>query len=496
MLAPWVVEEMKSADLDDKRLNVRLQEVLTALAERPTASIPAACGGHAETAAAYRFFDNAKATFERVLAPHCQRTRERIASQAVVLLIQDTTELDFTRPEQSMEGAGFLDGSSRRGAFLHPLIAFTTDGTPLGTCWAKAWTRDEPLDETQQQYDQRRKHRPLEEKESLRWLEGLQEAREVAQAAPQTQCVCIGDSESDIYELFVEPRGERPVQWIVRACQDRALVVPPADSNADFDTETTRHLRAAVEQQPVLFMQEICVRGRRTKFGCKLPQRKQPRQSRQTQVEVRAATVVLRAPPRSGQAKLPPATVNVVQVREVAPPDGDVPVEWLLVTTLPVSTVEEVRAIVGYYTVRFLIEVLFHVLKSGCRVEERRFEHIARMLPCVAVYLIVAWRTLMLCRLGRSCPDLDCQAMFDPAEWKSVWMAVKRRPAPRRPPRLGELIPLIAQLGGYVNYPNRKDPPGPETVWRGLQRMYDLALAWNTFGPGTQTAKENEETCV
>src|SRR6188768_2262792 len=229
MLAPWVVEEMNSADLDDKRLNVRLQEVLTALAERPTASIPAACGGHAETAAAYRFFDNAKATFERVLAPHCQRTRERIASQAVVLLIQDTTELDFTRPEQSMEGAGFLDGSSRRGAFLHPLIAFTTDGTPLGTCWAKAWTRDEPLDETQQQYDQRRKHRPLEEKESLRWLEGLQEAREVAQAAPQTQCVCIGDSESDIYELFVEPRGERPVQWIVRACQDRALVVPPAD---------------------------------------------------------------------------------------------------------------------------------------------------------------------------------------------------------------------------------------------------------------------------
>ena len=145
MLAPWVVEEMKSTDLKDKRLNERLEAVLTALGERPTASIPAACGGHAETAAAYRLFDNEKVTFERVLASHCQRTRERITAQPVVLLIQDTTELDFTRPEQTMEGAGFLDGSARRGAFLHPLIAFTSDGTPLGTCWAKAWTRDEPM---------------------------------------------------------------------------------------------------------------------------------------------------------------------------------------------------------------------------------------------------------------------------------------------------------------------------------------------------------------
>ena len=141
MLAPWAVEEMKSADLNDKRLNRRLEELLSGLGERPTASIPAACGGHAEMVAAYRFFDNDKVTFERVLAAHCERTRQRVAAQPVVLLIQDTTELDFTRPEQAMEGAGFLDGSARRGAYLHPLVAFTPDGTPLGTCWARVWTR-------------------------------------------------------------------------------------------------------------------------------------------------------------------------------------------------------------------------------------------------------------------------------------------------------------------------------------------------------------------
>ena len=115
MLAPWVSEEMKSAQLSDERLNRRLEEVLSALAERPTASIPAACGGHAEMAAAYRFFNNDKVTFDRVLESHIERTCERVATQPVALLIQDTTELDFTRPALPMEGAGYLDNSPRRG---------------------------------------------------------------------------------------------------------------------------------------------------------------------------------------------------------------------------------------------------------------------------------------------------------------------------------------------------------------------------------------------
>lgn len=121
MRAAWAEDEMKTVDLKDKRLNERLTTVLSALGERPTASIPAACGGFGEMTAASRFFDNEKVTYERILQPHAERTLERIAAQPVVLLVQDTTELDFTRPQQPMTGAGALDGSSRRGAFLHPL---------------------------------------------------------------------------------------------------------------------------------------------------------------------------------------------------------------------------------------------------------------------------------------------------------------------------------------------------------------------------------------
>jgi hypothetical protein len=493
MEAPWVTAEMHDVELEDKRLNRRLERVLAALAERPTASIPAACGGWAETLAAYRFFDNEQVTADRILQPHYARTRERMAEQPVVLLVQDTTEIDLTRPEQQVAGAGPLDAGARWGAFLHPLEAFTPAGLPLGAVWASIWAREpDPANrgESAAQKRERLRTTPLEAKESVRWLEGLRQAREVAQQLPDTQCVMIADSEADIFELFAEPRGQQHVQWLIRACQDRRL---QADPSAGATAATS--LWEAVHLQPVLFTKQLPVRGRRAKIKCSSRARQQPRQDRTAAVEVRAASVMLRPPKhRRTDRQLSEVAVNVVWVYEPNPPAGDVPVEWLLVTTLPIETIEQVQTVLQYYTVRFLIEVQFRVLKSGCRVEQRLFEHLDRFLPCLAVYWIVAWRTLMLCRLGRSQPDLDCEAVFDAAEWKSVWMAIHRRSPPTKPPRLLEVLKLVAQLGGYVNRPNRKDPPGPQTIWLGLQRARDLAWAWNTFGP--DSANRKTETCV
>jgi hypothetical protein len=176
--------------------------------------------------------------------------------------------------------------------------------------------------------------------------------------------------------------------------------------------------------------------------------------------------------------------VNVVLVREPDPPADEPPVEWMLLTTLPIDTPDRVRTVVAYYCVRWGIEIFFRTLKSGCRVEERRFEQIDRVLPCVGLFLIVAWRTLFVCRLSRECPDLDCEALFEPSEWQAVWVAVRRKKPPQQAPRLAEIVHLIAGLGGYVERPGSE--PGPQTVWLGLQRMYDLAWAWDTFGPGAK----------
>jgi hypothetical protein len=469
MIAPWAEGELVGADFGDARLDDRFAILLSDMGNRPNLSIPAACLGRAEIKAAYRFFDNDKVTFERVLEPHLARTKDRMAGHEVVLLVQDTTEVDVTRPEQDVEGAGDLD-RARRGFLLHEMHAFTPDGIPLGTVWTEVLNRVEGVSHAPAAAKARkRKQTPIEDKESMRWLTGLREARKVAQELPAVQCICVADSEADIYEVFAEPRGEQPVHWLIRACQDRAL-----------DGGEAQLLRGQVLATPALYEVELLIRGREAKTAVEDRARRQNRETRRAKVEVRAASVTLRPPSRPDR-KLPPVAVNVVLVWEPNPPPGETQVEWLLVTTLPIDTPEQVRTIVEYYCVRWCIEILFRTLKSGCRIERRRFEHIDRLLPCLGLYLIVAWRTLFVCRMGRSCPDLDCEAIFESSEWKAVWMAVKRTRPPREVPRLSEMVHLIASLGGYIERP--KSEPGTQTLWIGIQRMYDLALAWDTFGP-------------
>ena len=235
----------------------------------------------------------------------------------------------------------------------------------------------------------------------------------------------------------------------------------------------------------MLYHAELRIRGRKAKTSVEKRSRRQNRETRQATVEVRAAVVTLR-PPWRHDRDLPPVTVNVVLVREPHPPAGEPPVEWILATTLPIDTLEQVRTVVAYYCVRWAIEILFRTLKSGCRIERRRLEHMDRMAPCLALYLIVAWRTVFVCRMGRECPDLDCEAVFEPSEWKAVWVAVHQKKAPKKPPRLADMVHLIARLGGYVERP--RSEPGVQTLWIGMQRLYDLAWAWDSFGPGAKDA--------
>ena len=475
MLPPWVVDEMKAANLGDKRLNKRLTAVLAQLSAHPTASIPAACGGNSELRAAYRLFNNAKAAFDSVLAPHIESTEGRVAAQQTVITATDTTELDLTRPEEQVEDAGPLDGA-RLGALLHLTEAFTPDGTPLGAVQGVPWARAEDKPSSSSMSRAERQAIPFEDKESHRWRDSLHASRRLAGRCPDTHIVWVADSEADIFEVIEAGMEEpRPANWdwIVRACQDRSVISEGAKS----------HLREAVMAAPALFRKTISVRGRKAKVSCDSRARRQPRQSRTAEVEVRAARVTVRGPWRPG-GKTADVELNAVLVREVNPPADDVPVEWLLITSLAIDSAEQVRLVVEYYTVRWMVEVFFRTLKSGCRVEERRFKTLEALLSCVAIYAIVAWRTLLVCRLGRALPDIDCEAIFEPSEWKSVYWVVRRKPPPAKPPTLQEMVRMVAQLGGYVNC-KRKDEPGPQTVWLGLQRLHDITLCWEVFGPGS-----------
>ena len=486
MIASWVEEELGAVDLKDRRRNERLKELVSAFSQRPAMSIPAAVGGgHTETTAAYRFFENPQVGFDAILAPHREATLARMQEHPTVILAQDTSEIELTRPQQQVLGAGPLDAGARRGCFIHPLAAFTSDGVPLGTLWAQCWTREDapsqPLDKAAR--DKQRRQTPIEEKESQRWIAGLREAHAVAALVPETEVIAVADSEADIYEMLVTGQvaeGSTPArraEWIVRACQDRAL---RRDKNAEENA--AKCLYDAVAAAPVRVTYEVSVRGREPKVACETRGRRQARESRQATVEVRACTVTLRAPHRPDR-KLPDVTVNVVLVREVHPPAGEEPIEWLLLTSLAIGSDEEVLRVIKSYCVRWMIELFFRVLKQGCHVESRRFEYLDRLTRFLAVALIVAWRTLYVTRLGREFPDLDCEAVFAPSEWQPVYQITQKRPPPKQPPKLQDMVRMVAQLGGYVNRP-RSDEPGAETIWKGLQRMHDMALCWQTFGPG------------
>jgi hypothetical protein len=470
-MQPWIADELRTVDLPDERLNKRFRVLLDRFSSTPTLSIPAACNGWAETQAAYRFFQNVNVGPASLLQPHYDATLERIRQYPVVLVPQDTTEFNLTRPRERIGGP--LNDEEHWGLHDHVALALTPERLALGVVHSFPWARD--LEDFHKRKEAR--YKPIEEKESYRWLQGYRRTCAMAAAAPRTTIVCLSDSEGDVYECFAAAAViEGPkAEWIVRACQDRSVTSETAAT--DETAETTRKLSETVAVGPALgtLSIEVSMRPAQSHDGSK---RRQAKSARTAKMTVQARRVTLRAPWRPGQ-KLPDLEVNAVLVREIDPPDGEPPIEWLLLTSLPVGTFSQACDAIHYYTCRWEIEVFFRVLKSGCTVEELQLETFERFTNCLALYLIVAWRVLFVMRLGRECPEMPCEAAFTEAEWRAVHQIVKGKPAAAMP-SLGAMMIMIAELGGYLNR-KHDGPPGPQTIWIGLQRARDFALAWSLF---------------
>ena len=464
----WIENELHGIKLGDVRLNRRCGQILERLAADPQASINVACKGWNETHAAYQFFKNKKVDEHKVLQPHRRATIERMKAYPVVLVAQDTTELEYTRKFRTVQGAGPLNDESRRGFLDHVHMAITPQRLCLGIVGMDLWARD---DETFRQ-GKERKYEPIEEKESFRWLEGYRLACDLAEELPQTQIISIADREADIYECFLEARKPGPprrAEWIIRARENRSL--PERDPEAG--PSCYRKLFDAIGEAPVW--------GKRTLQLPKTPKRK----ARKASVTIRAKRICLKAPYRPDE-RLPDVEINAVLVREENPPPGEEPIEWLLLTSLPIRHLKQAWQVVDYYTCRWQIEVFFRIFKTGCKVEEIQLEKVARLRPCLALYTIVAWRVQYVTMLGRESPDLPCDVLFTDEEWKSTWTICTDKPLPKQAPPLKDFLPMLAELGGY-NGRNHDLPPGPKALWIAIRRMRDFAMAWETFGPEQKT---------
>lgn len=457
--ASWAEQEFGQVDFPDGRLRTRLRRLAQAVGDHPTAPLPLALQGDAgQTKAAYRFFHNPHVDLPTLLQPHYATTLGRIAAEPRVLVVQDTTSLNYdAHPATTGLGPINTRADGAQGLKLHDTLAFTPQGIPLGLVDIQVWARD-PATLGQAQ---RRKERPIEEKESLRWLTSYRRTAARQPLCPETQLICIADREADLYELFQEaaqtPQGP---DLLIRAnATTQRRVVAGEELTPLWD-----HLAT----QPVAGTVSLAIPPRGGRPG------------RVAALALRYAAIDLQPPKRLRTPALPLWAVYVV---EPQPSPGQEAVEWLLLTTVPTHTQEEAYERLQWYALRWQIEVFHRTLKSGCRLEDRRLADAHSLQACLALDLVVAWRVMTLVKMGREVPEIPCTVFFAEAEWQALACYHHHTTTPPdTPPSLGEALRWVAKLGGFLG---RKGDghPGPTVVWRGLDALAFITATFRLFHP-------------
>lgn len=482
MIEEWVAEEFSSLDLGDARLNRRAMQFVSQAA-CIGASNPDRCRSAGGLKALYRMTDNPKVNVGKLFEAHNLSSINRCSNEATVYLLQDTTEVDLTKPQTEIVGTGPMSIGKRRGFFFHPSFAVSESGIPLGQVDQVIWTRDsKSLELTSKERAAERQRSCFEEKESSRWLEILQSNEQLARRFPQTHFISVADSEADIFELFCESESfPENFDMIIRGFRQHNVV-------SAIDTATGQQLDASsVEEAMQLatyrFTRKISVGPRPAPEtpDDKKRTRKQARTARQTTVEISSFTVTLAGPRRPGAGHLPDSTLNVVALREKNPPEGEPPVQWLLYTTLPINTEAEVLSVVDGYCQRWSIELYFMTLKSGLKIEDMKYKTLPRYLNAFAMLAVVAWRVEHLKKAARVEPEAPCSKYFTEQQWVPIMMFQTQKPVNKdQPPTMAKFMKTMAILGGYINK-KAQGPPGSKTIWRGMARFETIVQAFAAF---------------
>jgi len=304
-----------------------------------------------------------------------------------------------------------------------------------------------------------RARKPIEEKESYRWLEGYALACAVQQACPQTVVVSVADCEGDIQEWFLDamsrPAEER-AEFLIRAKCNRRLAAGAAHAYVWEELQVARPLGSVTFELS----------------------RQADRAARRVTLIVRAQPVTFQGARRPG-GRLPPVQLWAVYAREPTPPKGEAPIEWLLLTSVEVKDFAGACLVLQWYRARWEIELFFRVLKQGCQIERLRLETAHRLRNALAIYLIIAWRIHTITMLGRAYPDASSDIVFEPREWQTIYTMQYQSPPPDQPPPLRDTVRALAQLGGFLAR-TRDGEPGIRSIWQGYQRLHEFIYAVET----------------
>lgn len=456
----WSSREVDEEAFQDVRLGRRCAELVRRLGASVGSPIPLACQDWANTKAAYRFLANPKVDEGDILGGHFAATRQRYdLTDGPILLVQDTTEFNYQRRNpgaigftKSVNSGRDREGRLRHhqvcGILMHTSLAVTPEGLPLGLAAVKFWSRDKFKGTAQLKRRINPTRVPIETKESIRWLDNLRQSIELL--GRPDRCIHVGDRESDIYELYCLSR-ELGSHFVVRTVVDRLA----GDGNHTVATEM-----------------------RRAKVACRhvIEVRDENDTVARVALEIRFRRIHV-LPPIGKQKRYPALDLTVIHATEVDPPAGRKPIHWKLLTNLEVESAEQAIEKIGWYALRWKIEVFHKVLKSGCRAEDAKLRTADRLANLIAVFCIVSWRVMWLTMLGRTASAVRPALILTRQEITLLDRVVAGSAGRNtQPGTLGFYLIKLARFGGYLARAS-DPPPGNVVIWRGLRRLADIQLA-------------------
>ena len=453
--ASWIDAEIEGAEFGDARLGDRLRKLMHQLGGALGQPIPLACDDWANTKAAYSFLANASVNEGPILAGHFRATARRAdGTDGLILVLQDTTEFVYQRARP--ENIGFTkhvnsgrdkDGRWRQhklcGVLMHASLAITLEGLPLGLTAARFWTRAQfkGLLALKRKVNQTRV--PIETKESMRWLENMRASTSLLGDA--ARLVHIGDRENDIYEFFCATQ-ELGTHFVVRTCVNRLA----GDGKHTVATEMAETAIAGHHEFEI-------ADGSWAKLALKFKR-----------VNV--------LPPIGKARRYPPLSLTVLHATEVDPPEGRKPIDWKLLTDLPVESPAQAIEKMAWYAMRWKIELFFKILKSGCSAEKLKLRTAERLVNLIAIFCILGWRIFWMTMLNRALPQPDAECALTVTEISLLdQLAGRGGRKLAMPAMLSAYLGEIARLGGYLAR-KHDPPPGNMIMWRGWSRLMDIQL--------------------
>ena len=446
-------DELGSVDLGDKRLNRRLRLVASALAAQPGASLPRACRTEAALEATYRLLSNPRVTPAAILEPHFEQTRERMNGEPALLAIHDTTEFAFGGEARASLGR---TNNAKPGFFAHVTLGIRAGNRePVGVLACRTWARKKKPTPKKTRITSAYVKRT--EKESNRWADAVREVEE--RYGNSASLIHVVDREGDQYRLLaaVLECGSR---FIVRSHHDRTLV----------EEEGTAW--AAVTAAKVVFEREVQLSRRRPKHKRAAHG---PRDARVARLGIAAASIEVKRSwgPYNHDAPLSLET-NIVRVFEIDPPEDEEPVEWMLLTNLPIDTEEQLAFIVDGYRARWTIEEFFKAVKTGCGYEKLQLENELALNNALAIILPIAWQMLLLRSLARTDDEAPARSVLTERQIEILgntpWTTMPKRPTVR------DAMRAVATLGGHIR---NNGEPGWQVLYAGLRDLMLLEVGWS-----------------